>query len=210
MRSSVAAYAKGVGYVGRLRESPNMPLDASLTLPVFCRCRRRSGETMLSPGTLLCLCRRRAAIEKLLSAGTILTSRSSRQQGEPSWTVRVSQCQLSQFSAGEIQCWFEQNSSELWTLTAHWVPFLFRARQSNSETGGYPMRRNLLTVVTMSTRSTHRQASSLGPQSPSWLSSDSRDPLDTLYTPDVLYFFGNIYFAQNYCNFLNFYFYSFN
>ena len=84
VRSSVAAYAKGVGYVGRLRESPNMPLDASLTLPVFCRCRRRSGETMLSPGTLLCLCRRRAAIEKLLSAGTILTSRSSRQQGEPS------------------------------------------------------------------------------------------------------------------------------
>ena len=83
VRSSVAAYAKGVGYVGRLRESPNMPLDASLTLPVFCRCRRRSGETMLSPGTLLCLCRRRAN-ERLLSAGTIVTSRSSRQQGEPS------------------------------------------------------------------------------------------------------------------------------
>ena len=68
---------------------------------------------MLSPDTLLCLCRRQAN-ERLLSAGTIVTSRSSRQQGEPSWTVRVSQCQLSQFSAGEIQCWFEQNSLELW------------------------------------------------------------------------------------------------
>ena len=50
VRSSVAVYVKRVGYVGRLRESPNMPLDASLTLhvPVFCRCRRRSGETILS------------------------------------------------------------------------------------------------------------------------------------------------------------------
>ena len=68
----------------------------------------------------------------------------------------------------------------------------------------------LLTVVTMSTRSTHRQASSLGAQRPSWLSSHNRYPLDTLYTPNVLYFCGNIYFAQNYCNFLKFYFYSFN
>ena len=83
VRSSVAVYVKRVGYVGRLRESPIMPLDTSLTLPVFCCCQRRSGETILSPGTSLCLCRRRAN-ERLLSAGTILTSRSSRQQGEPS------------------------------------------------------------------------------------------------------------------------------
>ena len=110
---------------------------------------------MLSPGTLLCLCRRRAAIEKLLSAGTILTSRSSRQQGEPSWTVRVSQCQLSQFSAGEIQCWFEQNSSELWTLTAHWVPFLFRARHVELWNGRVPNAQK---------------------------SSDGRNHVDTLYT----------------------------
>ena len=33
VRSSVAVYVKRVGYVGRLRESPNMSLDASLTLP---------------------------------------------------------------------------------------------------------------------------------------------------------------------------------
>ena len=33
VRSSVAVYVKRVGYVGRLRESPNMSVDASLTLP---------------------------------------------------------------------------------------------------------------------------------------------------------------------------------